>query len=281
MNPRDFLSLEDAVKQSQQAQAAPQPQAGGYVPQYVGNEAYSTTVMPETGAPGPNYSLAGNRNYATLNTANDMAKLYGGRVLQANMAQGPTRTNAAQYAIDFGVGDPLNAGQLAARYDTSDPNRDKFWDSPYWRDKAVQDELNYASKYIPASAQVPRGKDSFEGPANNPQYQWHTPQGGANYLQGGQSPFAKAKLSVSQGAGIGMPAARPQPPSTQAAPTAQMNAPRTAMPAASMYGRRPTAAPQSSPYGAMRRTAAPQQSAAPQSGGLITTAYRAPGTRTF
>lgn len=253
-NPRDFMSVQDAVKQSQTAQAAPQPQAGGYIPQYVGKEAYSTTVMPETGAPGPNKSMEGSRTHATLGTANDMAKLYGTRVLQANMAQGPTRTNAAQYALDFGVpgSDPLNAGLLAERFDTSNPNRDKFWDSPYWRDKAVQDELLYAQRYNPTAAK--RDQSSFEGPVNNPQYQWSTPQGGANYLNGGQSPMGKAKLSVSQGAGIGLPGARPQT-------TAQTTAPRTQQ---SLYGapQRRTASPMSmgaNAYGARQPQRQPAQ----------------------
>ena len=275
-NPRDFLSLNDSVNQSRAAQATPAstPSSGGWRPQYAPEDAYSTTVMPETGAPGPNHSLAGNRNYASIGTANDLAKMYGGRVLQANMAQGPTRTNTAQYAIDFGTGDPLNAGLLAARYDESDPTRDKFWADPFRRDQALQAELNYGAQYVPNAA--PRHESSFEGPSNNPNYQWHAPEGGANYLQGGKAPIATAKLNP-QGAGFGMPGQRPANAATSTANMSlpgnrygNVNRPSSVQPRG-MYGARPS---QASSYGAMRQPQRPQAQR--------TTPYRPAGMpRTF
>lgn len=82
------------------------------------------------------------RNFATLDTANTLAKALGANVTATNYDDA---MRSPEYNLDFGRGAGLNAGLLAGRYNTNDPTRDKFWDSEYWRNKALEDELRYTS----------------------------------------------------------------------------------------------------------------------------------------
>ena len=63
-----------------------------------------------------NYSGYNPSQYATLNTANNLAQQLGGNVMQTQMAQGSPFAVPNQNSIYLGGNDPLNAGLLAQRY---------------------------------------------------------------------------------------------------------------------------------------------------------------------
>ena len=240
MNPRNFLPLEDAIRQSQAAQAGPAAAPPRPSP-FVGNEAYSTTVMPETGEPGPNRSLAGNINFATPQTAQSLGQRYGARVVTSNMAGGPTKRSVDEYGLDFGSGDVLNAGVIASR---ETGNYDKWYDAvdPATglsnREKALNDELTYGQRY--GIGPKERSPQMF---GTGPQYQF-SPVAGQDYRpQGGVSPLSKVGVTRS------------------AANQPAQQAPRSMAPAASLYGNVNRSAPQAqrSPYGAPQRPMAQRQ----------------------
>lgn len=60
-----------------------------------------------------NYNSLNSRNFASLDTANALAKQLGGNVVATNYADG---ARTPEYNIDFGRGSALNAGQLAYYY---------------------------------------------------------------------------------------------------------------------------------------------------------------------
>lgn len=189
-NPRDFLSLDKAIAQSGGVPSAAPPSAPTPSPFY-GKEAYSTTVMPETGAPGPNRSLAGNVNFATPQTAQQQAQKYGARVVTSNMAGGPTRRSVDEYGLDFGKGDVLNAGVLASR---ETGNYDRWYDAidPATgmsnRQKAINDELTYGERH--GIGQPQRSPQMF---GTGPNFQF-SPVAGQDFRpSGGISPLAKMR----------------------------------------------------------------------------------------
>lgn len=256
-NPRDFLSLDDAVRQSQQAQAGPPPAAPRPSP-FVGNEAYSTTVMPETGEPGPNRSLAGNVNFATPQTAQSLGQRYGARVVTANQAGGPTKRNVEEYGLDFGVADPLNAGVIASR---ENGNYDRWYDAvnPATgvsnRDQALQDELTQGARYgwgAQNNGQLTQRSPQMFGAG--PQYQF-SPVAGQNYLPaGGKSPLLNE----------GYRTPRPAPAASAPAQSAPRQQP------AAMYGARAAApAQRPSAYGNPRQQQRPQSAFGAPLGGRV------------
>lgn len=243
-NPRDFLSLEDAVAQSQRAQAGPAAPPPRPSP-FVGNEAYSTTVMPETGEPGPNRSLAGNINFATPQTAQQYGQRYGARVVTANSAGGPTKRNVDEYGLDFGMGDVLNAGVIASR---ENGNYDKWYDAvnPATgmsnRDKALQDELTQGARYgwgAQNNGQLTQRSPQMFGAG--PQYQF-SPVAGQDYRPAnGRSPLLSAGAPRSGAASMAGAQAAPRRTATMQSAAPQSSA---------LYGQRgATQAPRQSMYG--------------------------------
>ena len=98
------------------------------------------------------------RNFASLEAANALAKKLGANVVATNYDDA---MRSPEYNLDFGRGSALNAGLLAARFNTNDPTRDKFWDSEYWRNKALEDELRYNSS--PMEDEIRNDRSGREG----------------------------------------------------------------------------------------------------------------------
>lgn len=249
-NPRDYMTVQQAQQQSQQPMQTSAPPAPS---PYYGNEAYSTTVMPETGEPGPNRSLAGNINFATPETAQKYGQRYGARVVTSNMGGGPVKRSVPEYGLDFGRGDVLNAGVIASRdtgnydkwYDAIDPATGRSLNN---RNVALQDELTYGAKYNPQGVANARRPETFGGGINNQ----FSPVAGQDYRPaGGTSPLLTGGMGGRAGSAGG-----------------SVNTPA---PAANRYGGPARPQPPRSPYGAMARQQ-PQRARQP-----ITSAYRPVG----
>lgn len=147
---------------AQQGSPAGQGQQGGYAP---------PSWLPQQGIQGQAggtdmngaYTL-NNRNFASLEQANALAKQLGGNVVSTNYEAGRT----PEYNIDMGRGSPMNAGQLAYMFgptssfagirDPADRQRAIM--------QSIEDELKYNDS--PMERQVADKRDQFSSFANTP-----------------------------------------------------------------------------------------------------------------
>lgn len=153
---------------------APQQQAsGGYTP------AYRQDVA------GYNPS-----QYATTETANQLAQMLGGQVVQTQMGPGSPFNVPNQNSLSFGSGSPLNAGLVAGMYQRYP--------------KAVADAMMQAEF---ANAGIGAGGSAMS--FNNPESQFNTNvAGGQNFLGRGtgQLPGANLGPNPTSNSGLNVPA---------------------------------------------------------------------------